>query len=129
MRTLTLKQPITALSEVYMMVNKAITKTVGFVATTAPGPYFAATKAECESVLSATNPPSKIAVRTIIVNESDEEKSWRLVHDGISVIATFESSGLTWTRNNLFTAKDEAGVTAEIERLRLSGAPVALVDK
>jgi len=45
--------------------------------------------------------------------------SWRLVHDGATVIALFESEGYTSTIHNLFVGT-EAECRAEVARLNLA---------
>jgi len=39
------------------------------------------------------------------INTSPSNKCWRLVYDGTTVMALFESEGETWTINNLFCAE------------------------
>lgn len=52
-------------------------------------------------------------------NESLSELSWRLVHDGESVLMLLQTSGTTSTINTLFTASTESACRAEIARLGL----------
>ena len=44
------------------------------------------------------------------VNKTSKEQSWRLVHDGVAVIALFGSTGYTWAKGQikLFTTEEEA---------------------
>jgi hypothetical protein len=60
-----------------------------------------------------------ITVSQITANVSPTQKCWRLVHDGVSVLALFEGEGETWTINNLFCATEEKEIQAEIDRLGL----------
>lgn len=53
-------------------------------------------------------------------NKSTSAKSWRLVHDGSTVVALFESEGTTETIHYLFEADTEKECLAEVERLSLS---------
>ena len=62
---------------------------------------------------------SIVIVDQLIANVSPPEKHWRLVHDGVTILAMFESEGETWTINTLFCATNEAEVLAEISRLGL----------
>ena len=62
---------------------------------------------------------AEIQVEEIIVNVSDVQKSWRLVHDGTKVTSLFESSGETLTRLTMFCATTEQECLDEIERLGL----------
>lgn len=51
---------------------------------------------------------------------------WRLIYDGIQVIALFESSGETETIHTIFEADTQAKCEAEIIRLGLIPLPVDL---
>ncbi len=62
---------------------------------------------------------SQIPVDTITVQESPTETCWRLIHNGAKVIALFESSGLTWTKDNLFCATTKQECLDEIARLKI----------
>jgi len=55
----------------------------------------------------------------IPAKSSPNELSTRLVYDGVNVIALFESTGFTWTRNVLFCATTEKECLDEITRLGL----------
>ena len=50
---------------------------------------------------------------------SSTENSWRLIHDGASVIDLFQSSGVTETLHTLFEAATKVECVAEIRRLGL----------
>lgn len=52
------------------------------------------------------------------------EKSWRLVHNGIEVLALMETSGYTTTIHTLFESATEAECLDEIDRLKLTPIPV-----
>ena len=56
------------------------------------------------------------------VARSSKEKSWRLVHDGKTVLDLFESEGFTETINTLFTGT-ETECRNEIARLGLVLTP------
>ena len=65
---------------------------------------------------------------TIIVDElptqvSPRQKCWRLAHDGVQVIAKFETSGETWTIGSLFCATEEKEIDEEVKRLGLKELP------
>jgi hypothetical protein len=62
---------------------------------------------------------SIVIVDELTANVSPPEKHLRLVHDGVKVLAMFESEGETWTINTLFCATDEKEIQAEIDRLGL----------
>jgi hypothetical protein len=51
------------------------------------------------------------------------EKSWRLVHNGIDVLALMETGGYTTTIHTLFEAATEAECLDEIARLSLNPLP------
>lgn len=55
--------------------------------------------------------------------ESPPESCWRLVHVGAKVIALFESSGITWTKSNLFCATTKQECLDEIAWLKLAYVP------
>ena len=55
---------------------------------------------------------------TFDVNVSSAAKSWRLVYWNGKVCDLFESSGRTWTINNLFCGIEKECL-AEIDRLKL----------
>jgi hypothetical protein len=46
-----------------------------------------------------------------------------LAHDGVKVIAKFDTSGETWTIGQLFCATEEAEIDEEIKRLGLKELP------
>jgi len=54
-----------------------------------------------------------------IINKTDSEMSWRLIHNGIKVIDLFESSGCTQTTHTIFLAATEAECQTEIYYLNL----------
>jgi len=54
-----------------------------------------------------------------IVNKTDSEMSWRLIHNDERVIALFESSGITQTSHTIFLAATEAECQTEIYSLNL----------
>ena len=56
-------------------------------------------------------------------NQSENTNCWRLVHDGSRVIALFESTGYTTTKDNLYCATTEVECLAEIDRLGLIYTP------
>ncbi len=62
------------------------------------------------------------------LSESSRELSWRLVHDGVSVLALFESEGVTGTKFTLFTGT-RAACDAEIARLGLSAEIEVVTDE
>ena len=64
-----------------------------------------------------------IPVAELPTQVSDRRQSWRLAHDGVKVIAKFETSGETWTIGQLFCATEEAEILAEIKRLGLKELP------
>lgn len=53
-------------------------------------------------------------------NKCGPENSWRLVHNGIDVLALLESSGITETIHTLFEADTKEACDAEIARLGLN---------
>jgi hypothetical protein len=55
----------------------------------------------------------------VIVNKTDSELSWRLVHDGTKIISLFESDGITQTIHTIFLAPTEAECQTEIYFLNL----------
>lgn len=65
---------------------------------------------------------TKRTVSGVQFSESSREPSWRLVHDGQSVHALFESTGITGTRHTLFCGT-RAACEAEILRLKLTPLP------
>lgn len=54
-----------------------------------------------------------------VINKTDSEISWRLIHDGNKVIDLFESSGVTMTHYTIFLAATEAECQTEIYSLNL----------
>jgi hypothetical protein len=58
-------------------------------------------------------------INGILVNKTDKEMSWRLVHDGIRVITLFESNSITETVYNIFLAKTLEECQTEIYILNL----------
>jgi len=58
-------------------------------------------------------------INGVIINKTDNEMSWRLVHDGVKIIALFESSGVTKSMNTIFLAATEAECQTEIYSLNL----------
>jgi hypothetical protein len=52
------------------------------------------------------------------ISNSTRELSWRLVHDGVNIIAFFEAEGVTSTINQLFTGTEDECLD-EIVRLGL----------
>ena len=66
---------------------------------------------------------SVIPVAELPTQVSDRRQSWRLAHDGVKVIAKFETSGETWTIGNLFCATEEKEIDDEIKRLGLKELP------
>jgi hypothetical protein len=58
-------------------------------------------------------------INGIIVNKTDSELSWRLIHDGSKVISLFESSGVTQTTHTIFLAATEEQCQTEIYSLNL----------
>ena len=58
-------------------------------------------------------------INGIIINKTDSDMSWRLIHNGKRVIALFESSGTTTTHHTIFLAKTEAECQTEIYFLNL----------
>jgi hypothetical protein len=56
---------------------------------------------------------------TVPIWQTSAEQSWRLVHDGVNLLAIFESDGITKTRNTIFEAATRDECVAEIERLSL----------
>lgn len=57
----------------------------------------------------------------ITIYETSKEQSWRLVHDGVNLVALFESEGITGTKNTLFEAATRDECVAEAQRLGLVG--------
>lgn len=70
-----------------------------------------------------TTKPIEVTAAKIAAKESPKQNCFRLVHDGVSVIALFESNGYTWTRNNLFCTTTEAECLNEIKALNLKYVP------
>ena len=62
---------------------------------------------------------SVIPVDELLTQVSPRQKCWRLAHDGVKVIAKFETSGETWTIGQLFCATEEKEIDEEIKRLGL----------
>lgn len=62
-----------------------------------------------------------VGAEEITIYETSKELSWRLVHDGVNLIALFESSGITGTKNTLFEAATRDECVAEAQRLGLVG--------
>jgi hypothetical protein len=58
-------------------------------------------------------------INGLIVNKTDSELSWRLIHDGSKVISLFESSGVTRTMHTIFLAATEEQCQTEIYSLNL----------
>lgn len=54
--------------------------------------------------------------------------SWRLVHDGLKVLALFESEGYTETVNSVFESQTRAGCVTEIKRLGLTADNIELTE-
>jgi len=54
-----------------------------------------------------------------IINTTDTEMSWRLIHNEDKIIALFESSGITQTHHTIFLASTEAECQTEIYSLNL----------
>ena len=66
---------------------------------------------------------SKSGDISIPFNESPAEDTWRLVHDGKRVLALFQSTGFTWTTNNLFCGSEKE-CSDVIDQLKLIPLPV-----
>lgn len=58
-----------------------------------------------------------------LVKKTDKGRFWRLIHDGVSVIGCFESTGITETRLTLFIAKTRDECQTEINSLGLLELP------
>jgi len=58
-------------------------------------------------------------INGIIINKTDSEMSWRLIHNNEKVISLFESSGVTQTSHVIFLAPTEAECQTEIYTLNL----------
>jgi len=54
-----------------------------------------------------------------IINKTDAEMSWRLIHNGVKIIALFESSAVTKTHHTIFLAPTKAECQTEIYFLNL----------
>lgn len=68
----------------------------------------------------------QLNVNGIIINKTDSELCWRLIHDGTSVINLSESEGVIHTQLNIFLAKSKEACLAEIYRLNLQYFPSTL---
>lgn len=64
--------------------------------------------------------------KTITVNTSDTTQPWRMVYRDTKVLYCFESTGITSTIDNLFTADTKAECITEATRLNLTGIDTAL---
>ena len=71
----------------------------------------------------------KTKMVTMTTNKTKPDKSWRLVHDGKSVIDRFECSGATESIYAVFVAKTEEEILTEIKKLGLADKSDAPVDK
>jgi len=58
-----------------------------------------------------------------VINRTDSEMSWRLIHDGNRVIDLFESSGTTVTMYDIFLASTLEECQAQIYSLDLDYNP------
>jgi len=58
-------------------------------------------------------------INGMIINKTDSEMSWRLIHNGEKVISLFESSGVTMTQHTIFVAATEEECQTEIYTLNL----------
>jgi hypothetical protein len=79
-------------------------------------------------ILSATVLPTTQEIITVqghpvTVNVSPHIQCWRLIHDGVKVIAVFESPGVTKTLNHLFCATTKPEIDAQIASLNLIPLP------
>jgi hypothetical protein len=71
----------------------------------------------------------EVTTARIAAKESPRETCFRLAHDGVKVIALFESTGYTWTRGNLFCATTEKECLDKIAQLKLEYKPEAIDDR
>lgn len=53
------------------------------------------------------------------INQTDADMSWRLVHDGTSIISLFQSSAVTHSVYTIFLAATEEECQTEIYSLNL----------
>lgn len=77
-------------------------------------------------MLLPTNPiivREKNKLVDIPAKSSPRDICFRLVHDGVTVLTLFESTGYTWTRNNLFCATTEKECVDEIAKKGLKYTP------
>lgn len=58
-------------------------------------------------------------INGMVVNKTDSDMSWRLIHDGERVISLFQSSGITMTQHTIFLAATEEECQTEIYTLNL----------
>lgn len=54
-----------------------------------------------------------------LINKTDADLSWRLVHNGSRVISLFQSSGITHTAHSIFLANTKEECQTEIYALNL----------
>lgn len=62
-----------------------------------------------------------VGAEDITIYETSKDQSWRLVHDGSTLLALFQSEGITGTKNTLFEADTRNECIAEAQRLGLAG--------
>lgn len=62
-------------------------------------------------------------INGVTFNKTDNEMSWRLVHDGNKVISLQESSGVTMTKHTIFLASTIEACQVEIYSLNLEYNP------
>ena len=63
------------------------------------------------------------AKKVVSLVESQAKPCWRLVHDGVKVLALFESGGITWTKHNMYCATLKTECEAIIKKLGLIPLP------
>lgn len=62
-----------------------------------------------------------VGTEQVTIYETSKGQSWRLVHDGAKLVAMFESSGITSTKNTIFETATRDECVTEAQRLGLSG--------
>lgn len=68
-----------------------------------------------------TSRKTTVDKQEITIYETSKGQSWRLVHDGSTLVALFQSEGITATKNTLFEAATRDECIAEAQRLGLEG--------
>lgn len=65
----------------------------------------------------------------VTVNKSSSDESWRMVHDGSTILSLHQATGFTETRNTLFLAATWDECMAESNRMGLSNVDVHVQER